>query len=172
MKIFNWGTRPRLNRWSLFSRMMSVCPFVTKTNNVEARKTKQRIPCMKIMTTYWLGAGGSLWSLTTCILLSLDLFIANLFGENASKILLSDQKFKNSSVTFARKCLGTDSVIIEFWIQNFSLENWNSYFKSAPVRLQIPTLSKVKEKAMKIPWEQPSSFYILFWKQQRGPFSL
>ena len=63
-----WPTRPRPNRWSLFSLMVSVRPSVTKTNkhynaNVGARKTKyalRRTPCMKIMTTHiWLGPGGS-----------------------------------------------------------------------------------------------------------------
>ena len=55
---------PRPNRWSLFSRMVSVRPSQkTKTlcnANVVALKTKQQTPCMKIMTTYCLGPGGSL----------------------------------------------------------------------------------------------------------------
>ena len=40
--------------------------------NVNARKTKcdlQKTPWMKIMTIYWLGPGGSLWSHPNCFLL-------------------------------------------------------------------------------------------------------
>ena len=56
--FFTHGVRP------------SICPYVTQTKtrcnaNIEAKKAKQRALCMKIMTTYWLGPGGSLWSLTT-----------------------------------------------------------------------------------------------------------
>ena len=37
---------------------------------VPSQKTKyalRQVPCMKIMTTYWLGPGGSLWRLPTCL---------------------------------------------------------------------------------------------------------
>ena len=71
----NWPTRPRPNRWSLFLYKVSVRPSITKTktcfkSNVEARKTKcaiNRTPCVKIMTINWLGPGGSLWNLPTCL---------------------------------------------------------------------------------------------------------
>ena len=64
-----WPTRPRPNRWSLFSHRVSVHPSVTKTQtrynaNVGAQKTKhslQQAPCVWIMTTYWLRPGGSLF---------------------------------------------------------------------------------------------------------------
>ena len=43
------------------------CPSVRHKNKYALRRT----PCMKIMTTYWLGPGGSLWSLPTCFRLFL-----------------------------------------------------------------------------------------------------
>ena len=70
--VLFWPTKPRPNRWSLFSCRLSVRPSVTKTKrynvNVGALKTKyslRQLLCKKIMTTYWLGPGGSLWSLPT-----------------------------------------------------------------------------------------------------------
>ena len=65
-RVFYWPTRPRPNKWSLFSHMVSIRPSVLtsqkqKRANVSARKSicaLWRIPCMKIMTTYWLGLVG------------------------------------------------------------------------------------------------------------------
>ena len=54
------STRSRSNRWSLFSHMVSVGP--SQKRATKARKTKfaiQRVPSLKIMSTYWLWPGGS-----------------------------------------------------------------------------------------------------------------
>ena len=53
-KNFFWPIRPRPHRWSLFSHVTKIKTLI------------QRTPWVKIMTVYWLGPGGSLWSLSTC----------------------------------------------------------------------------------------------------------
>ena len=62
-----WPTRPQPNRWSLFSHRVSVRPYVRHKNNaiVVDRKTKDTM-CENNDHLFWLGPGGSLWSLSTC----------------------------------------------------------------------------------------------------------
>ena len=59
--IHYWPTRPRPNKWSLFSHMVSVRLSVRKTKtryNANVKYTIQRAPCVKTMRTYWLWPGG------------------------------------------------------------------------------------------------------------------
>ena len=64
----------RLGGYNFHAGCPYIRPSVTKTQtrynaNVGARKTiyaLRRTSCMKIMTTYWLGPGGSLLSLPNC----------------------------------------------------------------------------------------------------------
>ena len=69
LALVYWPTRPWPNRWSLFLHMVSVRPSVRHKSKNKSRPGKQnkRTPCVKIMTIYWLGPGGSLWSLPTCL---------------------------------------------------------------------------------------------------------
>ena len=48
------STRPRPNRWSSFSHMVSV-----RSSQKQSQYAQQLTPCLNVMRTHWLGPGGS-----------------------------------------------------------------------------------------------------------------